>query len=75
MLPILKILTPKVLKKIMSYVFDKNDLDYKVEKLQKRVIKLEESSHPPREFVTCSRCKKEIKEAGIATQSLGDECI
>ena len=41
MLGILKILTPKVLKAIMSYVFDKNELDYKVEKLEKRLIKLE----------------------------------
>ena len=41
MIGILKILTPKILRKIMSYVFEKNELDYKVELLEKRVIKLE----------------------------------
>ena len=43
----LKILTPKVLKKIMTYVFEKNDLDYKVDGLIERVDKLEKESHPP----------------------------
>ena len=43
----LKILTPKVLKKIMTYVFEKNDLDYKVDGLIERVDKLEKDSHPP----------------------------
>ena len=43
----LKILTPKVLKQIMKYVFEKNDLDYKVDGLIERVDKLEKDSHPP----------------------------
>ena len=43
----LKILTPKVLKQIMTYVFEKNDLDYKVDGLIERVDKLEKDSHPP----------------------------
>tara|TARA_Y100001963_G_scaffold88219_1_gene121878 strand:+ start:794 stop:1021 length:228 start_codon:yes stop_codon:yes gene_type:complete len=43
----LKILTPKVLKQIMTYVFEKNDLDYKVDGLIERVDKLEADSHPP----------------------------
>lgn len=43
----LKILTPKVLKQIMKYVFEKNDLDYKVDGLTERVGKLEKDSHPP----------------------------
>tara|TARA_Y100000593_G_scaffold83824_1_gene158281 strand:- start:2651 stop:2800 length:150 start_codon:yes stop_codon:yes gene_type:complete len=38
---ILKLLTPKVLNAIISYVFDKNDLDFKVESLEKRIKKLE----------------------------------
>tara|TARA_R100000664_G_scaffold6465_3_gene11491 strand:- start:2783 stop:3010 length:228 start_codon:yes stop_codon:yes gene_type:complete len=43
----LKILTPKVLKQIMEYVFEKNDLDYKVDGLIERVDKVEKDSHPP----------------------------
>ena len=38
---IIKILTPAVVKQIMKYVFDENDLDKKVKKLQKRISKLE----------------------------------
>ena len=42
MLPmVLKLLTPKVVKAIMDYVFEKNDLDYKMERLIERVEKLE----------------------------------
>tara|TARA_R100000234_G_C4984847_1_gene172714 strand:- start:304 stop:462 length:159 start_codon:yes stop_codon:yes gene_type:complete len=39
--PIIKILTPTVVKQIMKYVFEENDLDKKVNKLQKRILKLE----------------------------------
>ena len=42
MLPmVLKLLTTKVVKAIMDYVFEKNDLDYKMERLIERVEKLE----------------------------------
>jgi len=48
MLPILKLLTPKVLNAIVKYVFEKNDLDHqmeavvnKVSDLEKRVDKLD----------------------------------
>lgn len=42
MLPaILKLLTPKVIKAILAYVFEKNELDTKVEKLENRIEKLE----------------------------------
>jgi hypothetical protein len=44
---IFQLLTPKVVKGIMDYVFEKNDLDYKMEKLIERVEKLEKDSHPP----------------------------
>ena len=37
---ILKILTPKVLKAIMSYVFEKNNLDKQMDTMQVRVAKL-----------------------------------
>ena len=41
MFPVLKLLTPSVVKAIMDYVFNKNDLDYKMEKLVERVEQLE----------------------------------
>ena len=41
MLPILKILTPKVLKAIMRYVFEKNELDEQMESVRARLDKIE----------------------------------
>ena len=38
---IIKILTPTVVKQIMKYVFEENDVDKIVKKLQKRISKLE----------------------------------
>ena len=58
----LKILTPKALKAIMSYVFDENELDIKVQVLENRVSMLEQDTHPKRNFVMCEKCKKQIKE-------------
>ena len=59
---ILKILTPKVLKGIMSYVFDENELDIKNQVLENRVNELEKLAYAPREFVMCDVCKNKIKE-------------
>ena len=59
---ILKILTPKVLKGIMKYVFEENELDIKMQVLENRVSALEKDSHPQREFVICETCNKKIKE-------------
>ena len=59
---VLKILTPKALKAIMSYVFDENELDIKIEVLENRVSALEQDTHPKRDFVMCDKCKKQIKE-------------
>tara|TARA_Y100001973_G_C5183600_1_gene326416 strand:+ start:594 stop:794 length:201 start_codon:yes stop_codon:yes gene_type:complete len=59
---VLKLLTPSVVKAIMSYVFDKNELDDAVEKLEERVDALEKDSHPPRDFVLCKTCQNKIKE-------------
>ena len=58
----LKILTPKALKAIMSYVFDENELDIKVQVLENRILELEKDSHSKRDFVVCSKCNKKIKE-------------
>ena len=41
MLPLLKILTPSVVKAIMKYVFEKNDLDLQMESVRERLNKLE----------------------------------
>ena len=60
---ILQLLTPKVVKAIMAYVFEKNDLDYKMEKLIERV---EKDSHPPKKFDTqiknLQEAVKQLKE-------------
>ena len=71
MLPILKLLTPKVIKAIMEYVFEDNQLDMQMGAVQKRLSKLEKLAHPAREFVVCSDCQTKIMEkakdnAGIA---------
>ena len=62
MLPVLKLLTPTVLRGIVKYVFEKNPLDYQVEAIIERIEELEKNSHPLRDFVVCEKCKKQIKE-------------
>ncbi len=47
MFPILKILTPTILKTIMKYVQEPNELDHKVVELEKEIKKLKKESHPP----------------------------
>ena len=41
MLPLLKLLTPSVVKEIMNYVFEKNDIDLQMESVRERLDKLE----------------------------------
>ena len=62
MLPLFKILTPKVLKGIMNYVFDKNPLDHQMEAVLNRLERLEKDSHPPRQFIVCDKCSYKIKQ-------------
>jgi hypothetical protein len=50
------------LDKVMSYVFDDNELDKKVKYLEEKVKLLEKLSHAPREFVICNNCQSKIKE-------------
>ena len=50
------------LDKIMSYVFDDNELDDKVKCIEDKIKLLEKLSHSPKEFVTCCKCNKQIKE-------------
>ena len=76
MLPVVfKILTPKVVKGIISYVFDKNPLDEQMEMVLNRIQKLEDIAHPKKEFVRCKQCEERITEAGKLMQSIGDETI
>ena len=50
------------LDKMMSYVFEDNELDKKVKCLEEKVELLEKLSHAPREFVICDNCQCKIKE-------------
>ena len=56
------------LDKILSYVEDDNELDYKVDSIDKRLNLVEKMAHPPKEFVSCKICEEKI-------QSIGDETI
>ena len=62
MLPLLKIFTPKVIKGIMDYVFNKNPLDCQMEIVLDRLQNLEKDSHPARHFVVCDKCKRQIQQ-------------
>tara|TARA_R100001594_G_scaffold12533_1_gene27770 strand:- start:4376 stop:4579 length:204 start_codon:yes stop_codon:yes gene_type:complete len=61
MLPVLKILTPKVIKAIMKYVFEKNELDMQMESVRARLDNLEKDSHPKKDYVLCNQCKSTIQ--------------
>ena len=61
MLSIIKILTPKVIKGIMKYVFEENNLDQQMGSVRARLDKLEKDSHPPRKYVMCDKCNYKIK--------------
>ena len=50
------------LDKVVSYVFDQNELDDRCDKLEEKVKVLEEKAHTPRDFVVCEECKNKIKE-------------
>ena len=57
MLPVLKLLTPKVVKSILNYVFEKNNLDDQMEMVLHRIDKLENT-----EYILCKHCKSKIKQ-------------
>ena len=62
MLSIVKILTPKVIKGIMKYVFEENALDQQMGSVRARLDKLEKNSHPPRSYIVCDNCSCKIKQ-------------
>ena len=49
------------LDKIMSYVFEDNELDKKVKNLEDRLKILEKMAHSPKDFKCNYKDKKEIK--------------
>jgi uncharacterized protein with PIN domain len=52
------------LDKILSYVEDDNELDLKVNQMEKRLNLVEKMSHPKRDFVVCNNCKCKVEECG-----------
>ena len=50
------------LDKVVSYVFDQNELDDRCDTLEEKVKVLEEKAHAPRDFVVCEKCNQKIKE-------------
>ena len=52
------------LVKIVSYVFEDNELDEKTKNLEDRIKILESVAHPKRDFVICNKCNKKVKEKG-----------
>ena len=61
MLPsILKLLTPTILKTIIKYVTEENELDIAVKDMQKRLETLEKDSHPQRKLV-CNNKRNKCK--------------
>ena len=73
---ILKLLTPSKVKAILSYVFEKNDLDYKVDKIYEMQAKNRERIDALESRGSgCKYCQERIEEASKLTQSTGDETI
>ena len=61
MLPaILKLLTPTILKTIIKYVTEENELDIAVKDMQKRLETLEKDSPPQRKLV-CNNKRNKCK--------------
>tara|TARA_R100001530_G_C4261075_1_gene140479 strand:- start:412 stop:642 length:231 start_codon:yes stop_codon:yes gene_type:complete len=52
------------LDKILSYVEDDNELDLKVNQMEKRLSLVEKMAHPKRDFVMCNNCKCKVEECG-----------
>ena len=57
---ILKLL--KTAKDIHDYVKKPNNLDAQNDMILQRLEKLEQNSHPIKDFVTCECCKKKLRQ-------------
>lgn len=62
MLAIVKILTPTVIKGIMKYVFEENELDQQMGSVRARLDKLEKDTHPPKSYIVCEKCSYKIRQ-------------
>ena len=62
MLAIVKILTPTVIKGIMKYVVEENELDQQMGSVRARLDKLEKDSHPPKSYIVCDKCSYKIRQ-------------
>ena len=51
MIPILKLLSPKLIKTIINYVTKDNELDLEVRLINKKLEGLERVSHPRRKLI------------------------
>tara|TARA_R100000655_G_scaffold101829_1_gene147322 strand:- start:9029 stop:9223 length:195 start_codon:yes stop_codon:yes gene_type:complete len=61
MLPvILKLLTPTLIKTIIKYVTEENELDLAVKDVKKRLEALEKDTHPQRKLV-CNNKRNKCK--------------
>ena len=61
MLPvILKLLTPTLIKTIIKYVTEENELDLAVKDIKKRLEALEKATHPQRKLV-CNNKRNKCK--------------
>tara|TARA_R100001594_G_scaffold38692_2_gene70059 strand:+ start:1414 stop:1641 length:228 start_codon:yes stop_codon:yes gene_type:complete len=55
------------LDKVLSYVENDNELDYKVDGMEKRLALLEKMAHPKKDFVVCNKCKgKQCQEGSLS---------
>ena len=52
------------LDKVLSYVENDNELDHKVESMEKRLNLIEKMAHPKRDFVVCEKCKGKVEVCG-----------
>jgi len=50
------------MEKLIEYMDNPNEADKKLDNHEERIKALEGSSHPPRTFVICENCNKQVKE-------------
>ena len=61
MLPLLRLLTPTIVKTIIKYVTEDNELDLAVRDIKQRLEALEKDSHPRRKLICHQRGKHSKK--------------
>lgn len=51
------------------------DIKISIHEIVMRIEKLEEDSHPIRDFIRCKQCESRIEDANNLIQRIGDEAI